>query len=90
MAVFWGRLPIDILWYTTISSLIGISVGALACLGLKYCRSLTYSATYETVFTLCMGFVSYALGDYSKASGVISCIITGMVLAVFGWYSMSP
>jgi NhaP-type Na+/H+ or K+/H+ antiporter len=78
------------LWYTFISSIIGLFTGALACFGLKYIRALTFSAIYETVFTLCLGFASYAIGDLSKASGVISCIITGMVMAIYGWYSMSP
>jgi NhaP-type Na+/H+ or K+/H+ antiporter len=56
----------------------------------KKMRFLTVSAIKETVLIFCFGYISYSLGELAHLSGIICLLTTGVVMAHYGWYSLSP
>jgi NhaP-type Na+/H+ or K+/H+ antiporter len=83
-------LPILSIKFLSISTSIGVVLGIFCCLCLKHIRSLTQNASFEITFTLMCGFISYYLGDWTKTSGVVCIIITGVIMSIYGYYNMSP
>jgi len=69
---------------------IGIIFGLGASFMVKKMRFLTVSAIKETVLIFCFGYISYSLGELAHLSGIICLLTTGVVMAHYGWYSLSP
>ena len=69
---------------------IGILYGLIASYLLKRIRFLTVSAIKETLFIFCFGYLSYATGNVFDMSGIIALLTTGVVIAHYGWYNLSP
>ena len=44
---------------------------------------------YEIMFVFSYSFVSYAFLESSEYSGVISILVTGIMLGSYGWYNMT-
>ena len=87
---FFTSLPLKCLKFFSVSTAIGFGMGVFCCLSLKYIRTLTHSATSEITYVLMCGLISYFLGDLSETSGVASIIITGLMMSIYGYYSLSP
>ena len=44
---------------------------------------------YEIMFVFSYSFVSYAFLEAAGLSGVISLLVTGIMLGSYGWYNMT-
>jgi monovalent cation/hydrogen antiporter len=68
---------------------IGIVIGIVGCLILKYVRAISHIAYAEALLLFVLMYTSYALGDFCSTSGVTSLLVTGLVLSQYGYYSLS-
>jgi sodium/hydrogen exchanger-like protein 6/7/sodium/hydrogen exchanger 8 len=69
---------------------IGIAVGLIASVLLKHMRFISASSIRESLFIFCFGYISYAIGYITNMSGIISLLMSGVVMAHYGWYNLSP
>jgi NhaP-type Na+/H+ or K+/H+ antiporter len=69
---------------------IGILYGLIASILLKKMRFLTVSSIKETLLIFCFGYMSYATGELTEMSGIICLLTSGIVMAHYGWYNLSP
>jgi solute carrier family 9 (sodium/hydrogen exchanger), member 6/7 len=69
---------------------IGIFFGLLASYLLKKMRFLTVQSIRETLFIFSFGYLSYTAGELLKMSGIISLLTSGIVMAHYAWYNLSP
>ena len=56
----------------------------------KKMRFLTVSSIKETLLVFCSGYMAYALSEMLGMSGIISLLTSGIVMAHYGWYNLSP
>lgn len=69
---------------------IGLLAGLIGSYFLKKFRFLTVSAIKETLVIFSMGYLSYSIGELVHVSGIISLLTTGIIMAHYGWYNLSP
>ena len=72
------------------SILIGLAFGLIASLIFKHMRFLTVSAIKETLLILCFGYLAYAAAELIGMSGIISLLTSGIIMAHYAWFSLSP
>ena len=72
------------------SLLIGVLVGLFTAWLFKTFRFLTHSCILETSIILYMGYASFAICELTHLSGVISVLVTGIILAHYNFYNISP
>ncbi len=72
------------------SIVIGIIFGLIASLMLKNMRFLVVSAIKETLLIFCVGYMAYAIGELAHMSGIICLLTSGVVMARYSWYNLSP
>lgn len=56
----------------------------------KKLHFLTHSSVLETAIILYIGYISFTICELNKLSGVISVLVTGIVLAHYNFYNLSP
>jgi sodium/hydrogen exchanger-like protein 6/7 len=69
---------------------IGIIFGLIGSYIFKRMRFLTVSAVKETLLIFCFGYMAYATGELVHMSGIISLLTSGVVMAHYAWYNLSP
>ena len=69
---------------------IGIAYGLIASYFLKCMRFLTVSSIKETLLIFSFGYLAYSTGEIAHMSGIISLLTSGIVMAHYGWYNLSP
>lgn len=69
---------------------IGLLFGLIGSYMLKKMRFLTVSSIKETLVIFSLGYLSYAIGEVLHVSGIISLLTSGVVMAHYGWYNLSP
>jgi NhaP-type Na+/H+ or K+/H+ antiporter len=69
---------------------IGIAYGLIASYVLKRMRFISVSAIKETLLIFCFGYLAYTTGELAHMSGIISLLTSGIVMAHYCWYSLSP
>jgi len=69
---------------------IGIIYALLASYILKKMRFISVSAVKETLLIFCFGYLAYATGELCHMSGIISLLTSGVIMAHYGWYNLSP
>ncbi len=69
---------------------IGIFCGLLASYLLKKMRFLTVQSIRETLFIFSFGYISYTAGELLNMSGIVSLLTSGIVMAHYAWYNLSP
>ena len=69
---------------------IGIVFGLIGSYCLKKMRFLTVSAVKETLLIFCFGYLAYATGEIAHMSGIIALLTSGVVMAHYAWYNLSP
>jgi len=72
------------------SLLIGIFYAVICALLFKKVRLLTSSAINESLIVFCFGYMSYSTAELLHFSGIISLLTSGVVLAQYAWYNLSP
>jgi NhaP-type Na+/H+ or K+/H+ antiporter len=68
---------------------IGAIMGLLGTFLFKSLRFLHNSCVLETGIILYIGYISFTICDIFKLSGVISVLVTGIVLAHYNTYNLS-
>jgi len=69
---------------------IGIVGGMLSSLMFKWFRFLTHSAITETMIIFIMSLMTYYMSEALELSGMISLLTTGVCMAHYTWYNLSP
>ena len=69
---------------------IGLAMGLLASYILKKMRFIAVSSIKETLLIFCFGYVAYSVGEIAHMSGIISLLTSGIIMAHYGWYNLSP
>ena len=80
----------EFLLLTVCSILIGITYGLVASLIIKYFRFVTVSSIKETLIIFSFGYLAYCTGEVFHFSGIIAMLTSGIVMAHYAWYSLSP
>lgn len=73
-----------------VSIAIGLVVGLLSSYIFKVARYLSHSAIIETSLMFCFAYISYTLSMILGMSGIITLLTTGIVMAHYTWYNLSP
>ena len=68
----------------------GIFLGLLSALVTKQFRFLTVKPTIECCLIFCFGYLSYCVAELFHFSGIISLLASGIVMAKYSWYNLSP
>jgi sodium/hydrogen exchanger-like protein 6/7 len=53
-------------------------------------RFLTVSSIKETLLIFSFGYLAYSTGEIAHMSGIITLLTSGIVMAHYGWYNLSP
>jgi NhaP-type Na+/H+ or K+/H+ antiporter len=53
-------------------------------------RFVTVSAVKETLLIFLFGYAAYLISDLLHMSGIISLLTSGVIMAHYAWYSLSP
>lgn len=93
-STFDTTTPIKILISFTIlgvgSLFIGIAVAFISSLTTKNFRFLTVKPVIECNIIFCFGYLSYTISERLHFSGIISLLATGILMAKYSWYNLSP
>lgn len=84
------KILMDFISLGFLSLLIGIVTGLVGSYIFRKMRFLTHSAIKETLLVFCYGYVAYGIGELAGQSGIICLLTTGVILAHYGWYNLSP
>ena len=69
---------------------IGLAYGLIASFILKKMRFISVSSIKETLLIFCFGYLAYSTGELAHLSGIISLLTSGIIMAHYGWYNLSP
>lgn len=93
-AEFTYLTPLEILgsflMLSFFSVLIGIIMGLLSSIIFKNFRFLTQSAVIECNFIFCFAYLAYSVAELFHFSGIISLLTSGIMMAHYTWYNLSP
>jgi NhaP-type Na+/H+ or K+/H+ antiporter len=57
---------------------------------LKRFRFISVSSIKETLLIFCVGYLAYSTGELLHLSGIIALLTSGIIMAHYGWYNLSP
>jgi NhaP-type Na+/H+ or K+/H+ antiporter len=69
---------------------IGIFAALLNALILKRFRIFKNSAVHECVMIFAFGYIAYLVSEMYKYSGIITLLVSGIVMSHYSWYNLSP
>ena len=69
---------------------VGLFFGLVITYMFKRLRFLTVSAIKETLLIFSTGYISYAVGEILHMSGIICLLTSGVVMAHYAWFNLSP
>jgi NhaP-type Na+/H+ or K+/H+ antiporter len=69
---------------------LGIAFGIFSSLLFKYFRFLTHSSVTETLLIFIIALMTYYLSEALELSGMISLLTSGIAMAHYTWYNLSP
>ena len=72
------------------SFFIGVIFGLLSSYILKTFRAFSKSPVSESMMIFCMAYLSYVISETAKYSGIITLLTSGVVMAHYTWYNLSP
>lgn len=72
------------------SVLIGLATGIFSSVLFKKMRFLTHSAVTETCLLFIIALLTYFISEYAEQSGMISLLTSGITMAHYTWYNLSP
>jgi len=86
--------PFTIAWDFGMLSLQSLCLGALFAMAssllLKNFRSFTKNPVHESMIIFCFGYLAYVCSEVIHASGIITLLTCGVVMAHYTWYNLSP
>lgn len=69
---------------------IGILMGVFSSLLFKWFRFLTHSSVTETLIIFIISLTTYYVSEALELSGMISLLTSGIAMAHYTWYNLSP
>ncbi len=72
-----------------ISVAIGVLTALLCSYLFKRCRFLVENEVTQVAFTYIFGILSYVMAEFFGMSGVITVLISGIVLAHYNYYNLT-
>jgi len=72
------------------SLFIGTIFALLSAYILKTCREFSKNPVHEAMVIFCLGYLSYVTSEVAAFSGIISLLTSGVVMAHYTWYNLSP
>lgn len=72
------------------SILIGVVFGLLSSYILKNHRQISKNAVSECMVIFCFGYLSYLTSEVAEYSGIITLLTSGIVMAHYSWFNLSP
>jgi len=91
---FTWKSPFEILgqfFFLAISSVaLGVLTGVISSLLFKWFRFLTHNAITETLVLFILAMLTYFISEACQLSGIISLLTTGVTMAHYTWYNLSP
>jgi NhaP-type Na+/H+ or K+/H+ antiporter len=72
------------------SLIIGLVFALLSSYILKSFREFSKNPIAECMMIFCFGYLAYLLSEQAEASGIISLLTCGIVMAHYTWYNLSP
>jgi len=88
-SIVW-TVMLDFVVLALLSVSIGVLFGMLGSYMLKKFRFLTVDSVKETLLIFSMGYLSYTAGELFHVSGIICLLTSGITMATYGWYNLSP
>ncbi len=73
-----------------ISVLYGLLFGLSNSYIFKRFRSLSKNPLIEILFILIFGYFSYIISELRGNSGIISLLVSALIMAQYSWYNLSP
>ena len=65
-------------------------MGALSALLFKKFRFLTETPIIEVNLVFCFAYIAYCVCELIEFSGIISLLTSGIVMAHYTWFNLSP
>ena len=72
------------------SILIGLVFGMFSAYVLKKFRFLTVNPVIEVNMVFVFGYLSYCVTELFHYSGIIALLVSGVIMAKYSWYNLSP
>ena len=80
----------DFVILAIVSILIGVSMGMVSSLMTKYFRVIAHSAVSESAFLILIAMMSYFISETSHMSGIVTLLVTSVLMTHYTWYNLSP
>ena len=68
---------------------IGLIFGLGSALVTKNYRSLAKKPIIETALCFCFAYLAYVVSEIVHASGIITLLVSGILMAHYTWYNLS-
>lgn len=85
--------PVAIAKDFAVLGLNSLSIGLIFGLGValitKNYRSISKKPIIETCLLFCFAYVAYIVSEMVHASGIITLLVTGILMAHYTWYNLS-
>lgn len=85
-----GLISLQFIILGVVSLLIGLVFGLCQSYLMKKVRSLTRDPVAECAIIFAVGYISYVVAELCHFSGIISLLTSGVTMAHYGWYNLSP
>lgn len=72
------------------SVLTGFVLGILSSIVFKNFRFLTHNPVIECNLIFCFGYLAYSIAELFHWSGIIALLTSGILMAHYTWYNLSP
>lgn len=73
-----------------ISVFIGFTLGIISSIVFAHFRALTHSCMIECSLVFSFGYLSYSIAELIHCSGIIALLTSGVLMAHYTWYNLSP
>ena len=85
-----GLISLNFFMLGIVSTLIGCVFGLIQSYLMKKVRSLTRDPVAECAIIFAFGYISYVVAEMLHQSGIITLLFSGLTMAHYGWYNLSP
>lgn len=85
-----GFISLEFIMLGICSILIGVIFGLFQSYLMKKVRSLTREPVAECAIIFSMAYIAYVLAEMLQQSGIIALLTSGITMAHYGWYNLSP
>jgi NhaP-type Na+/H+ or K+/H+ antiporter len=81
---------LDFIMLAGSSLLVGVIFGLISATLHKKWRAFSNNPVSECLMIFCFGYLAYLVSEVVKASGIISLLTSGIIMAHYTWFNLSP